>query len=413
MKVLQVIPSISPQMGGPTQAVLNLVKALRQAGVDTEIATTNDNGSTLLDVPLYQRIEFQEVPVWFFPRVSSRMKDFIFSPDLTYWLWQHIQDYDLVETHYLFSYAPSCAAAIARWYRIPYIVRSIGQLSPWALAQSRRKKQVYSWLIERHNLNHAAAIHCTSTGEAEDVRNFQVNTPLFTLPLGVNTPDFLADAKQKLRHIYGISPETPVVLFLSRLHYKKRPDLLLMALYRLVEQNYDFHLIIAGSGEAEYETELKNLAASLGIAQQISFAGFVIGEDKDLLLQGSDMFVLPSFSENFGIAVAEAMAVGLPVILTPGIQIAPDVAAAKAGLVVEGEVEPLAEAIAKLLKSPNLRQQLGENGKQLVKQQYSWNAIAQNLASVYSAIIDKQPLPDSFVSNYSVFESAIASHLSL
>ncbi|MHC5720797.1 MAG: glycosyltransferase, partial [Nostoc sp.] len=117
------------------------------------------------------------------------------------------QDYDLVATHYLFSYAPTCAAAIARWNRIPYIVRSIGQLSPWALAQSRRKKQVYSCLIERHNLNHAAAIHCTSSGEAKDVRNFKVNTPLFTLPLGVNPPDSLPDAKQKLRHVYGISTE--------------------------------------------------------------------------------------------------------------------------------------------------------------------------------------------------------------
>jgi glycosyltransferase involved in cell wall biosynthesis len=190
-----------------------------------------------------------------------------------------------------------------------------------------------------------------------------------------------------------------VVLFLSRLHYKKRPDLLLMALHRLVEQNYDFHLIIAGSGEAEYETELKNLAASLGITQQISFAGFVIGEDKDLLLQGSDMFVLPSFSENFGIAVAEAMAAGLPVIITPGIQIAPEVAAAEAGLVVEGEVEPLAQAIAQLLQSPNQRQQLAENGKHLVKHQYSWSAIAQQLTSVYSAIIHKQPLPHSGCQN--------------
>ena len=242
----------------------------------------------------------------------------------------------------------------------------------------------------------------TAPGEAQDVRNFGVKTPILTLPLGVNPPHLLPDAQQKLRHIYGISPQTPIVLFLSRLHYKKRPDLLFRALNRLAAQNYDFHLIVAGSGEAVYETELKNLATSLGISHQISFAGFVIGEDKDLLLQGSDMFVLPSFSENFGIAVAEAMAVGLPVILTPGIQIAPDVAAAEAGLVVEGEVEPLSEAIAQLLQSPNRRQQLGNNGKQLVIQQYSWNAIAQNLASVYSSVIQKQPLSHSFVSNCSL-----------
>lgn len=397
MKILQVIPSISPTMGGPSEVVLNLVKALRQLGSDIEIVTTNDDGNTLLDVPLRQRIEYKEVPIWFFPRVSSRMKEYIFSPELAPWLWEHMGDYNLVETHYLFSYAPTCAAAIARWQGIPYVVRTMGQLSPWALAQSCLKKQVYSWLIEHHNLNRAAVVHSTSTGEAEDIRNFGVKTPVLTLPLGVNIPHPLPDAKQKLRHIYGISTETPVVLFLSRLHYKKRPDLLLQALGRLVKQNYDFHLIVAGSGEPEYETQLKNLAISLGISHQISFAGFVIGQDKDLLLQGSDMFVLPSFSENFGIAVAEAMAAGLPVIITPGIQISPEVAAAQAGLVVESTLETLAEAIAKLLKSPNLRQQQGDNGKQLVKQQYSWEAIAQNLTSVYHAIVERKLLPENIV----------------
>lgn len=399
MKVLQVIPSISAAMGGPTEVVLNLVKALRQLGDDVEIVTTNDDGDALLDVPLHQRVLYKEVPIWFLPRVAPRMRDYIFSADLAPWLWRHIKNYDLVETHYLFSYAPSCAGAIARWQGIPYLVNTMGQLSPWALAQSRQKKQAYTWLIERHHLNCAAVIHCTAAGEAEDVRNFQIKTPIVTLPLGVNPPDFLPDAKQKLRQLHGISPETPVVLFLSRLHYKKRPDLLLQALSSLAEQNHDFHLIFAGSGEAEYETELKNLASSLGITKQVSFAGFVVGEDKDLLLQGSDLFVLPSFSENFGIAVAEAMAVGLPVVITPGVQIAPEVAAAEAGLVVDGELEPLAAAIAQLLKSPSLRQQLGENGQRLARQRYSWEAIAKNLQSVYSAVINKQKLPEQMISD--------------
>ncbi|MBW4643770.1 MAG: glycosyltransferase [Goleter apudmare HA4340-LM2] len=399
MKVLQVIPSISPAMGGPTEVVLNLVKATRQLGVDVEIVTTNHDGNDVLDVPVHQRTLYKEVPIWFLPRAAMRMKDFIFSADLAPWLWRHLRDYDLLETHYLFSYAPSCAGAIARWQGIPYLVNTMGQLSSWALAQSQRKKQVYSWLIERRHLNNAAVIHCTAAGEAEDVRNFQVNTPIITLPLGVNPPQLLPDAKQKLRHLYGISPQTPVVLFLSRLHYKKRPDFLVRTLSNLAKQNHDFHLIFAGSGEVEYETELKNLVSSLGITKQVTFAGFVIGQDKDLLLQGSDLFVLPSFSENFGIAVAEAMAVGLPVVITPGVQIAPEVAAAEAGLVVEGELEPLTNAIAQLLISPSLRQQLGENGKRLVRQRYAWEAIARNLTSVYSAVIHKQRLPEHLLSD--------------
>jgi glycosyltransferase involved in cell wall biosynthesis len=389
VKILHVIPSVSPTLGGPTEVVLNLVKALRECGVDTEIATTNDNGpdQLVLDVPLNQRVEYQQVPIWFLPRYSHRMKEFIFSAALTSWLWQHIKEYDLLDIHYLFSYASTCAGTIARRQGTLYTVRAMGQLEPWALAQSRLKKQIYTLLIERHNLNRAAAIHCTSASEAEDVRNFGIKTPTITLPLGVNQPIYLPEAKQKLHYLYGIPIETPVVLFLSRLHYKKRPDLLVRSLNQLAALNHNFHLILAGAGEPDYVDDLKNLIANCGLTSQTSFAGFVTGEDKQLLLQGSDIFVLPSFSENFGIAVAEAMAVGLPVVVTPGVQIAPEIAQVKAGLVVKGEEDAIANAMAQLLKSAPLRQQLGENGQRLVNSRYSWSAIAQTLTTAYQSIL--------------------------
>jgi glycosyltransferase involved in cell wall biosynthesis len=391
MKVLHVIPSVSPALGGPTQVVLNLVKALRECEVEAEIVTTNDNGKTLLDVPLNQRIEYEQVPVWFLPRFSPPLKEFIFSTALTQWLWQNLRNYDVIDNHYLFSYASTCAGAIARWQNIPYTIRTMGQLTPWALAQSQLKKQIYTFLVERHNLNQAAAIHCTSIGEAADVRNFGIKTPSLTLPLGVNPPVLQKQAKSRLHKLYNIPDRLSVVLFLSRLHYKKRPDLLIQALKSLAEQSYEFHVILAGAGEAEYVSQLKNLVESLGLNPCTSFAGFVTGEDKDLLLQGSDLFVLPSFSENFGVAVAEAMAAGLPVVVTPGVQIAPEIAQAEAGLVVEGEVEALAGAIAQLLHQPHYRQQLGEKGLQLVKERYAWKAIASDLASAYRAIVRQEP----------------------
>ena len=392
MKILHIIPSVNPALGGPTHVVLNLVKALQASGVDAQIATTNDWGKDLLDVPLNQCIEYEQVPVWFFERFSPPLKEFIFSTQLTRWLWQHARDYDLIHTHYLFSYASTCASAIARLQKVPYIMRTIGQLSPWALAQSRLKKQIYTAAIERHNLNNAAAIHCTCAGEAEDVQNFGIETPTLTLPLGVEMSQELPQARQILRDKYGIAPQTPIVLFLSRLHYKKRPDLLLQSLNQLASSQ-NFHLILAGSGEQNYLKELQNLASSLGLGDRVSFPGFVTGYDKQLVLQGSDLFVLPSFSENFGVAVAEAMSHGLPVIVTPGVQIAPEITAARAGLVVPGEAAALTKAIAILLTSPTLRQELGENGKRLSYHRYSWEAISSNLQLVYSALSQKQAIP--------------------
>ncbi|MGA9383209.1 MAG: glycosyltransferase [Phormidium sp.] len=389
MKVLHVIPSVSPTLGGPTQVVLNLVKALRESNVEAEIVTTNDRGANLLDVPLYQCVEYEQVPVWFLPRFSPPLKEFIFSPAITQWLWQNIRNYDILDNHYLFSYASTCAGAIARWQNIPYTVRTMGQLAPWALAQSQRKKQLYSLLIERHNLNRAAAIHCTSEGEAADVRSFGIKTPTVTLPLGVNQPEIFPDAKQKIHEIYQIPPTIPIVLFLSRLHYKKRPDLLIRSLSKLALNQTKFYLILAGTGEPEYLQYLHNLVLDCGLTAQTTFSGFVTGKDKDLLIHGSDIFVLPSFSEYFGIAVAEALSHGLPVIITPDIQIAPEISTANAGLIVPGEEEAIANAIAQLLATPEQRYQLAENGKNLVKQRYSWNAIAGQLTEVYRTIFEK------------------------
>jgi glycosyltransferase involved in cell wall biosynthesis len=390
MKILHVIPSLGASLGGPSQVAIHLVKALRDLDIDAEIATTNYDQPQPLDVPLNQRVEYpvegSTIPVWFLPYNPPALKEFIFSSAFTQWCWQHLHHYDVIDNHYLFSYAPTCAAAIARYKGIPYTIRTMGQLTPWALAQSRLKKQIYTYLIERRNLDRAAAIHCTTPAEAEDVRNFGVRTPTITLPLGARAPRLYPNARAELRQQYNIPSDTLVLLFLSRIHYKKRPELLLQTLSQLKSQAYDFHLVLAGSGEADYVDELKRLALSLDMAEQVTFAGLVTGHAKDLLLQASDLFVLPSFSENFGIAVAEALAAGLPVVITPGIQIASEVAQAQAGLVVEGEIAPLADAIAKLLTSSQLRFELAQNGKQLAQAHYSWKAIAEKLIPIYETI---------------------------
>jgi glycosyltransferase involved in cell wall biosynthesis len=388
MRVLHVIPSLSPKRGGPSEVALNLVRSLQELNIDAEIITTNDDEDGLLDVPLFRRVPYEGVPVWFFPRMAQ-MKDFMPSLSLTRWLAHHVREYDILDHHYLFCYVPTVAACIARWHDVPYTVRTMGQLTPWALSQSRLKKQVYSTLFERQNLNRAAAVHCTSVGEAEDVEQFGVRAPKVVLPLGVNLPEPIAHAGVKLRQRYGIETNTPIILFLSRLHYKKRPELLIDSLAALIQQGYSVHLLLAGSGDADYVTALEKQATRLGVQEQVTFAGFVSGYDKDLVLQGSDLFALPSYSENFGIAVAEAMAAQLPVIVTSGVQIAPEIESTAAGLVIEGEQKHLTAAITQLLQTPQYRQQLGENAVQLVQERYSWRAIAQQLAEAYQSIIQQ------------------------
>ena len=396
MRTLEVIPSVSPTFGGPSTVVLNLTRAIRSQGVDAEIATTNDNFIGTLDIPLSQRVEYEQVPIWFFPRFPVRMKEFLFSGSLSHWLWLNTRNYNLTIAHYLFSYAPSCLATIARLQNIPYGVRTIGQLTPWALAQSRFKKQIYTALIERRNLEHAAFVHCTSSEEATDVTRLGIKTPKVVLPLGVNPPQIISAAKLELHHRYHIPENIPVILFLSRLHPKKRPDLLIQVLGQLVAQKQPFHLILAGSGDTNYLDSLHQLIALYNIQEQTTFTGFVTGRDKDLLFQGSDLFVLPTYSENFGIVLAEAMVAGLPVITTSGAQISTEIVQAKAGLIVDSESQ-LQLAIIQLLQSPNLRQELGENGRQFALQKYSWPAIAKQFITVYEMILKKEKLPELYL----------------
>lgn len=393
MKILHVIPSISADMGGPSQVALNLVKSLGDLGLQAEILTTNFG---MTDVPLGECTDYLfdetlnlSVPVWFMQYDPPNLKEFIFSRAATAWMWRNLANYDVLDHHYLFSYLPTCAAAIARFKNVPYTVRTMGQLTPWALSQGSTKKQLYTTLFERRNLNKAAAIHCTAEGEAEDVEAFGIKTPTITLPLGVNIPEIIPQAKEKLHQAYNVPFDVPIVLFLSRLHYKKRPDLLLRSLGDIRAQNQPFFAIFAGTGEAEYIAELKSFVQELNLTDSVTFPGLITGADKECLLQGADIFALPSFSENFGIAVAEALVVGTPVIITRGIQISPEIEQAQGGLIIEDTQASLTAALLELLKFPEQRYRLGELGQKFARSRYSWSAIATQLASEYEQICRK------------------------
>jgi glycosyltransferase involved in cell wall biosynthesis len=388
MRILYVLPSLSLKLGGPTQAALNFVVNLRTQGIDCEIATTNDDATGLLEVTLSERTMYHNVPVWFFQR-DARMKEFIPSISLAKWLCSNIQDYDLIHTHYLFSFAPTIACAIARWHKVPYIMRTIGQLTPWALTQSRLKKQIYSALIERCNLNQSAAIHCTTTEESQDAVLYGITSPKLVLPLGVTSGSIIHKAPQELRKRYCIPINIPIVLFLSRLHYVKRPDLLIESITQLSNEGKSVHLIIAGTGDNDYTQYLQDLVISSKMHSHITFVGFVTGKDKQLLLQGSDILALLSYSENFGVAVAEALAAGLPVVITPGVQISPEIQSAQAGLVVSGELEEVKNALSQLLSSSELREQFGRNGQTLAQDIYSWPTITKKLIQLYEDVIEK------------------------
>lgn len=394
MKVLHVIPSVAPVRGGPSHAVLTMVKALRSRGIDAEIATTNDNGPDLLNVPLQQHIEYEQVPVWFFPRFSpgiASIREFAFSSHLTNWFWRHLLGYDLLHIHAIFSYPSTTAMAIARLKRIPYIVRPLGQLCEWSLQQSAPKKQIYLTLVERANLERSQALHFTSQQEQQEVSKLSLKPPSFILPHGLSIPVPISDARHRLRQLLQVPQDEPVILFMSRLHPKKGLEYLIPALGKLVNQRFTF--VLAGSGSPDYEAEIDELLVAAGIRDRTYRSGFVTDEMKDIFLQGADIFALTSHSENFGVVILEALAVGLPVLVTPGVALASVVQHDQLGYVVELDVAAIASALQRWLNNPQQDQLMGDRARQLILEKYTWDSIALNLVEVYTAILKQKPIP--------------------
>lgn len=392
MRVLHVIPSISPCRGGPSQAVLAMAAAQRRYGLEASILTTNDDGPALLvDLPLHSWHRRGAVPVLAFPRWSPPLRplrEFAIAPGMRRWLHRHGREYDLLHVHALFSYPSTMAMAMARQLEVPYILRTIGQLQHWSLRQSSVRKQLMLALIERRNLEGAAALHFTSPLEQQEASALGLHTPGFVLPLGVETP-----AGSWLDR--GVPPlGTPVqLLFLSRLHPKKQLPLLLEALALLRRQKPEapWLLHIAGDGDVDYGQRLKQQARALGIADALIWHGFVAGDAKTALFDQADWFVLPSAAENFGIAAAEALAHGLPVLLAPGVALADAVVQAGAGFCVEPSIDALSRAlIAHALTPPSAS--MRQAACRLAAEQFSWPAITQSLAARYQAIAATSPL---------------------
>ena len=376
MRVLHVIPSAAPVDGGPNFAVRALARGLVARGVDITVATTNAAGDASLDVPLDSPVIEDGVLYRYFARtVPGSWK---FSWPLTRWLWAHARSYDVVHVHALFSYAtiPGCRAAAHA--PVPYVLRPLGTLSEWSLGHRRWKKRPYYALFERSHLDTASAIHVTSDAEAEDLARLGYGARTRVIPLGVDVTD---------RPPVRARPEAdrPLqLLFLSRLHSKKNVPMLLRAL--AAAETTPVELTIAGEGDSGYRAELEVLTQTLGLSNRVRFVGHVEGDAKRRVLADADCFVLPSAHENFGIAVAEALAVGLAVIVTPGVALASQVAQAGAGLVTAATEDALAAAIAWAAVHPGALVEMGDRAWWLARNELSWATSCERLEALYAEL---------------------------
>lgn len=378
--------------GGPSAALETITHALVQAGVQVAVATTDDDGAARLDVPLGQPVERDHIVHWFFRRQTQFYK---FSLPLTRWLAENTGRYDAVHIHALFSFATMPASFFAARARVPYIVRPLGTLNRVGMEQYHRTlKRVSFPLVERPLLERAAFLHYTSESERAQAHAVGVTRRSVVIPIGV-APGTIPETVHG-EWLKQFAPQWvghTIFLFLARLDPIKGLDALLPAFAQLCAQNPNVALIIAGAGESEYERELRTTCAQLGIQNRVLFTGYVEGDNKRALLRDADVFVLPSRSENQGVAVVEAMAAGLPVLVTPDVGIAQEIAASGAGIISARDSSSLAEAMQSLAADPAQRAEMGRRGRKLVSDKFSLDAMTQSLIDLYETVIREARMP--------------------
>jgi len=398
VKILHVIPSLAPCRGGPSKAAIEMVYALRSRGTDAEIITTNDDGTRTLDVDLNTLVDYKGVPVRFFKRFSppvNALREFAYSWSFQRWLKRHIGDYDLIHVHAIFSFCSSYTMHLARINNIPYVVRPLGQLEPWSLQQSPWRKKYYLKWIELENLIGAVCVHFTAQSERQRAEQFaqsnhaQLNGRV--IPLGIEVPMRIRNVAAKMYKRWDLDRSLPTILYLSRLHPKKGLELLLEALAKLDTQieTHAFQLLIAGDGDPSYRESLEQLTQQLGIAEHCYFLGHLQGMEKNLALQGADLFALTSHSENFGIAVLEALSAGTAVLISDGVALSEDIKKNTLGFVCEIELESIVKSLIQALGDMETTNELGVDARRFVEKHYRWSEIAEQLNKLYMEIASR------------------------
>ena len=368
MRVLHVIPSVGPARGGPSHAVRMMASACARAGLYVDVATTNDNEREVLDVPLGTPVVEDGVRYHYFAR---DLYPYTVSRGLARWLGRSVPGYDVVHIHALFSFSSTAAARAARRSLVPYILRPLGTLAPYGMEQHRLLKRISWRLVERSMIANAAALHLTSTAERDEALRLAEFTPE-VIPLGIDI-----NACSTVR----VGADRLNVLFLARIHPKKQLDVLLRAVAIVPEAR----LVVAGSGDAGYVTGMKQMAARLGIADRVEWAGHLDGDAKLHAIAQAGVFALPSINENFGIAVVEALASGLPVIVSRGVAIHKEVEAAGAGIVAD-DVQTVANALT-ALRDAAARERMGRQARLLAERAFSAEAMAFGLIGMYERAV--------------------------
>jgi glycosyltransferase involved in cell wall biosynthesis len=381
-RVLHVTSGLDLHSGGPAVALAGLAVAQQHAGLDVRVVASYREGR---EPSLAEQIRSKGVAV---TCVGPCFGRFARHPALSESVAADVEAADIIHIHALFEEVQHLSATFARRYGKPYLIRPCGMIDRWSLRRNWLVKRIYlAWRLSRM-LEAAAAIHYTTGFERRNAEHLHLQPRAIIEPNGVDLAEYQAlPAPGSFRKRFGIPAGAPLITFLGRLHPGKGVEPLVRALGSGHLKHA--HLAIVGPDSGGQLETMQTLAARCGAAERVVFTGLLQGQDRIKALVDADVFALPSEHENFGIAVAEAMAAGAPVIVSPEVGIADDVTAAGAGAVVPLQQDLLAAELARWLGNAFLRANAGAQGRAYAFERFGWHEIGQRWAGHYAAILGR------------------------
>ncbi|MEY3775458.1 MAG: hypothetical protein RLZZ129_2238 [Verrucomicrobiota bacterium] len=379
---LHCLPSYDNRLGGSVHAGLNVCKYLAQAGQPVQAVAPYAEGDDVAYLSRnYGEVSCQRVARTFPKRFSN-------AAALPGWLRANLDRFDVVEIHGIWLLASWQAARCCIERGKPYFIRSHGSLDPFDLQKHALAKHVIGPVYVRWLLNHAAGVICTADLESERLKTFGARVECWTMPLPVPLAEVAGD-RMRFRSKHGIPTDATVVLFLSRVDYKKGLEFLIPAIGALKQRHPKLWFVLAGTGTPEFTARIDGLIVAHQIKAFTSVVGFVSGQDKLDAFAAADTFALPSLNENFGLVIVEAMHAALPLLISDEVYIHPEIERAGAGVVCRPTLESVAEKLSIMLSGAINLNKMGCIGRNLVHSHYRPEVATTALLKLYTDTLEK------------------------
>lgn len=388
-----VVASINEKIGGPALSVTRLTQELADQEITCHLFTLNYADLGKQQIP--QNVQLHSFPA---PLMTRFFRGY--SPPLAKELDSFAANLDLIHNHGLWMQPNLYSRLSANRHKVPLIISPRGMLEAWSIQRARWKKKIAWQSYEKANLTSAHLFHATSEAEVQSIRALGFKQPIALLPNGVDLPSLDIDKpylRKRLEERFPQLQERRWLLFLSRVHPKKGLPLLIQCWSKLARSFPDWHLVIAGPDLDGHQANLQTQIHQLQLQDHVTFTGMLTGEDKAAAFANSELFVLPSHSENFGIAIAEALSYQVPVITTHGTPWQ-ELSTHSCGWWIENSEPILLESLRQGLNLSNTKRVvMGEEGRRLVEEKYSWKTIAQKTCQVYLWVLKGSSKPENIV----------------